>query len=934
MILTSLSNIQFKSKPQANDQANIVRSCKNTKLNSLKELSEYISKGQAFYSCAFNGDSHTKEAYRSSNIITLDFDINAMQMDVFISILKQNNICCNIIYESYSSTTRCPKYHAIWNIGYIVNFTIHEAIAKLLYLFCDLIGNRADRSSITVNQRMNGTSSNLRVKYFGEQYLILNDLEAAIYNTDKTHKSRIRDLILKETNIYSITNQSATEPGISTNSGVDNIIIQGNEIFNITLRSRTFKTKPNFAKPNLQDKTGEAEPDRSYTNTKTLKSHCKYISDLISTSSDLDHMINFKILTNLIHIQGGKDIYREICEKNSTRSAKNYMKEYNIAVDRKYTKSYCNTFCPYAANSLCKYKSIVDASKIYRGNFIEHDPTTVKTISINLATKQLNDYMLEATNQVENNLFDIYINHTMKKESIKKYNITILKTDTGTGKTTWIQDYIKMQSSNLYNFIYDSNFCNEAVNGIMMFVPTHRLAMQVYNAIKDDRYVKEFGLTYLSELPKHYDPSIQKEISEMYDLGLYESVSYRLKKIYTDLSNRKFSLNDTELNYYKGLKEYYETRERAKDCKFIITTHAFSASLRNYISEYKQINTLIFDEDPTKTFISSKRISIKNLLLAKSNIEKLRYEYRNGEYLYTDLIKLIDLMLSSKVGYKYTYDFSKHMYYDQKGKRVDGVWCASKTETLIKAKISDCIDYTSLLSLKSYINDGTYIKYTTIKEFDPKDKKVIITSATPAPKFLYQSIFKNNNIEIKSCESCKYVGNLIQYQQLKSYRKDLESKEYVNKINEIIKQYNIKNIITYKGTKLLDQSKIKMTYGSLDGLNDLEGQDIMVIGTYLQNPESINLLCSAFEPDGTVKPIEIIKNRKIEHLGIEQNFPSFQNTYMRKYQIWKCYEVLEQSIGRARLVRHNCNVILLSGLIHPLAHQEKLPDEQEEDPNF
>ena len=94
-------------------------------------------------------------------------------------------------------------------------------------------------------------------------------------------------------------------------------------------------------------------------------------------------------------------------------------------------------------------------------------------------------------------------------------------------------------------------------------------------------------------------------------------------------------------------------------------------------------------------------------------------------------------------------------------------------------------------------------------------------------------------------------------------------------------------------------------YGAIEGLNCLEGKNISVIG--LPNVDE-----SVYKLYGMASGIDVdncnMRPLRIDFNGYNFNINSFDNLNLRTIQLWLLESLLEQAVGRARLLRFNCTV--------------------------
>ena len=95
-------------------------------------------------------------------------------------------------------------------------------------------------------------------------------------------------------------------------------------------------------------------------------------------------------------------------------------------------------------------------------------------------------------------------------------------------------------------------------------------------------------------------------------------------------------------------------------------------------------------------------------------------------------------------------------------------------------------------------------------------------------------------------------------------------------------------------------------YGNTEGLNIYKGKDTAVIGT----PHNIPFIYKLIGVYLGYKADEVLCRRIVEHNGYRFNFTTFGDEQMRMLQFYLIESTIEQTIGRARLLRFDCTVHL------------------------
>ncbi len=117
--------------------------------------------------------------------------------------------------------------------------------------------------------------------------------------------------------------------------------------------------------------------------------------------------------------------------------------------------------------------------------------------------------------------------------------------------------------------------------------------------------------------------------------------------------------------------------------------------------------------------------------------------------------------------------------------------------------------------------------------------------------------------------------------------------------------FNKENTITFA-----NQGIGQIHFGNTDGLNTLEGKDVLVIGTPYHPSFLYKLVAHnlgfAFDEN------EKMSLQYITYNGYKTWFTTFKDENLRAIHFWMIESELEQAVGRARLPRNDCNVFLFS----------------------
>jgi hypothetical protein len=882
-----------------------------------KELAERIQKGYMYIGCLFNGKSHSGEDVISSSILTLDSDDGKIDFNQFIEFCRGYSILPNIIYRTWSDTKQKNKFHAIWNVGEC-NLETMKSIQKLVYFTFKMVYKEAeiDKKSYNPVQLWNGT--NKETLYFGEHFLNLYLIESIIVN----HASNKNEVKMK--------NKGYTFAGIKQLvyqnqfnydkvSNIGNIVNQNGEIL------RVEREVVNFTNNDYGD-----------ANSDMLLKNCQLMRELLTSKySYYTHELNFSVLTNLVHVKNGKQIYENFCKINGSKKDAKYAKDFNFMKGKKNGFAMpCKKFCPYA--DTCKYgnKNMAVAAK--NTGYKTNTQNIVKTIPLEEAEAKLKDIMKNSISEHEK-LYKKNLPNTMIKRMESAKTVDIIEVGTGIGKTHNIIEVIKNNSKIYIDFQKQGEKKVNLLSGYIYAAPTHKLAKQTYDDLIIDENVRKMDIVYIIPRPTAMDEDVENIIKDAENNGLYEISNDIQKKYYKDLKYRKLQIEENAeeaeeeyskiLKYLDEVKKWLECRVNSLKAKIIICTHAYLATID--LKKYNNIDIIFIDEDILDSLTNQVKIKMSKIHQMRRVIDSEEWLYYNKPQNFDDLKNICDDIIKSEDNKLYTYNSYSRLYYEKSKKKTDGIPLA-KIKAISELKREYKINFSYLLNIRGFYKNENYLNIQTMKTINLYDKKTIVFSATPGPAKLYEKVF-NSLVKITSVDYAEYQGELLQYSELSCFKKELEDLDYVAKIDNFLLENEITDIITFKNEKdkeeslnLKDYNEIVMTFGATAGLNDLKGKNFAVIGTYYINPMAVNLMNTLFFNDGDINEISMIKNYKIDFKGEEQLIPTFEEGVMRDYHIWKTWETMEQAVGRGRLVRTDAKVYLLCKLKHPLAIQKVL----------
>lgn len=352
---------------------------------------------------------------------------------------------------------------------------------------------------------------------------------------------------------------------------------------------------------------------------------------------------------------------------------------------------------------------------------------------------------------------------------------------------------------------------------------------------------------------------LYNKIQKLYDTGKGKNVTSLIRKYLVKHDN-------------ETLSDYLKQKEALKKFKgHIITTHSYMLYMKK--SKLKEYN-IIVDEDILKTIIKN-QVTI--------SIDKLK--------------EALETNFPSEAG-------NKLMTVIEKAESTDYFECPS---VKYKTDININFDLDELLNATHFYSDKEYIHfYSSLKL---KKVKYVVLSAT-ADEYIYKAFFGDKRVKFYNCPQAEYKGRLIQY-----YRKSY-SRNYMKTNTSALE--DTKAItgglepITFKGYGENDV----IHFGNSEGCNFLAGKDLSIVGTPHQTDFIYKLL--AFRLGGKID--DSLRYQEVSYNNFRFWFTTYKNELLRSIQFWLIESELEQTVGRARLLRKDCTVWLFSDF--PLGQSE------------
>ncbi|WP_243525695.1 hypothetical protein [Bacillus pseudomycoides] len=481
-----------------------------------------------------------------------------------------------------------------------------------------------------------------------------------------------------------------------------------------------------------------------------------------------------------------------------------------------------------------------------------------------------------------------------------KKEVWLLKADTGIGKSHTVAELAREK--------------------VLFVVPTKKLGREL--KVKVENKHPNLKVVII-------DPVDDKEIPDCSEREkMIEARRKGLGKQASDYRNKAIEKCDDE--EIKAKHEKYKQALSTKQAFFIITHKRFADGFLEGIDP-PEVDSIIIDEDPINEMLADETYSTEallyelNQLVATVNGKGFGIDAELNEVekeIVYKVKKFMELIQRSRL--ELTPNPYKYFFKQNSNKLASIIMKNSMIKNnLFAALESDC--------LISHRNKKNELETTCVSSLLTAfyHKKVMIMSATLNKKIhvpLYQRHVNvmTNWIEIPSIES---KGKVVLFADRSTSKIALKNTNFAESIKEEIKPFNYEALITNKTMKyLFKDNKVheKIHFGNCAGYDELNGKNIVVIGTPSLPPWKLAILTyqifgelpKSINYNSQRETIDFdFKMQQMEEHGYQFAINTFanQNDYnAREVHLWQTSSDLEQAVGRARLIDNDCTVYVFS----------------------
>lgn len=407
-------------------------------------------------------------------------------------------------------------------------------------------------------------------------------------------------------------------------------------------------------------------------------------------------------------------------------------------------------------------------------------------------------------------------------------------------------------------------YLKHAEKPCLIAVPTHQLMQEVAQK------AVEMGITDLCctpILPWNLSEGILNKVDHLYRIGAGSEVLKFLSKCAENLPETDA---DAVLirNYLQELKQANRFQGH------MITTHARLLVMSEAVLQSHQI---IIDEDILRQVFCTGSVPI-------SDVRNVLHQH-----IFSNAAKQKLGLITHKNGY---FQFPE---------KTPGENLVSDMQMQKLQEIQS--NLFGMLRAETLYADAEKVLFLERKRL-PKGK-LIILSAT-ANEEIYRRLFPERSVVAYSCKKAAYLGKVVQYTDCSYSRFALEHEP--ERKDRMLKLVGKKPVITFRSVEQFFETTYH--FGNVEGINCLAGKDLAVIG--LPNvAEEIYGLFGMLA--GAEMKRKKMRPQRIQHNGYSFYLNTYDDLVLREIQSWMISSQLEQAVGRARLLRNDCTVMVFSG---------------------
>jgi len=333
--------------------------------------------------------------------------------------------------------------------------------------------------------------------------------------------------------------------------------------------------------------------------------------------------------------------------------------------------------------------------------------------------------------------------------------------------------------------------------------------------------------------------------------------------------------------------------DEAENARIVVTTHAYLVQMP---CEFLRKYSIIIDEDILLLQFFNRIYSI-----SESCLEAIK------ESGFPGYSSIATLMLQTTEG-KYVRLKSNNMLAPLTRDEISEVGCMSDDN------INDLASAEAFVKQRDSESGDVIVKYFCPQKL-PKLKYIVLSATLNGN--IYQKYFADTMpVFVYTEKKSQYLGRLIQYTFKSLGRADLLKNLQVFFVAKKIAGKSKIPIITFKrfayNSELVGKNEYGLHFGNTAGIDKLKGKDIIIIGTPYKAEEGYKLVACCLGANVNTENDKKPRMRRVTYKKCNFLAVTYEDSLLREIQQYSLESELEQCIGRARLLRHNCTVYLFS----------------------
>ena len=579
--------------------------------------------------------------------------------------------------------------------------------------------------------------------------------------------------------------------------------------------------------------------------------HCFLLKEFMEGTRNINHVEKFGILLNLRQIRGGEKLFKNTIEKyESEQTVEKWSVVLKDCKHYDYNKPmFCRNFCPYCADCPCQ-GTILQALRLNHKIITKTPP---EYVSLEEAYSQLQDNLRAALASPEE-------------------GIHLIRAQTGLGKTKAYIDEVVLHPN----------------SGFVIAVPTNKLKNEIYERLRRQEVPEEQIFVTPSIRGNPFVPDMtQQRILMEHERGRHDQTKAILEELIHEKDGRGMGKAQKEelMRIITGMNAYQGER-------IIVTTHKYFF----YISEtVKYQKTVIVDEDILKQiFNDTYSVSIEELeavasagIKGHSDIAKVMLNSPAEKYMKLEKMRFDDLTV-------------------EESEKIE-------TKMRFEGNVYDLHLARSFVRHDEKVTGRDEVRYFCPSWF--RSKKIIVMSATLNPD-IYAAYFVSMKIHTYPEKKARYKGKLVQYSYHSLGRRDLSNKLEAFAFASAFFNGKSPDYISFKYLNNIEVNKnlprLSLHFGNTMGIDELAGHDFAVIGTAFMHEDADKLIGVYLGADVNNEENRQPERRRIDYGSFNFVLSVYEDLLLRKIQLYGIESEMEQAVGRARLLRNDCTVLVLS----------------------